>query len=161
MDLSKYYFLSHILDELHDIKNLIAREIIENGHFIWEPAKFKGRYGTENDAIVEIRNILNRNEVNIRQLLDKAGVKTSVAIYQIQSWFYTHLTANPVTADTEGLPNKFIIELNQFLKKSMQDNSKVVEVYRKIIKDYIYRSFFEQNKPQMEAVATNLLDILA
>ena len=161
MDLSKYYFLSHILDELHDIKNLIAREIIENGHFIWEPAKFKGRYGTENDAIVEIRNILNRNEVNIRQLLDKAGVKTSVPIYQIQSWFYTHLTANPVTADTEGLPHKLIIELNQFLKKSMQDNSKVVEVYRKIIKDYIYRSFFEQNKPQMEAVATNLLDILA
>ncbi len=161
MDLSKYYFLSHILDELHDIKNLIAREIIENGHFIWDPAKFKGRYGTENDAIVEIRDILNRNEVNIRQLLDKAGVKTSVAIYQIQSWFYTHLAANPVTADTEDLPSKFIIELNQFLKKSMQDNSKVIEVYRKIIKDYIYRSFFEQNKPQMEAVATNLLDILA
>ncbi len=161
MDLSRYYFLSHILDELHDIKNLIAREIIENGYIILEPAKFKGRYGTENDAIVEIRDILNRNEVNIRQLLEKAGVKTSVPIYQIQSWFYSHLTANPVTADTEGLPNKFIVELNQFLKKSIQDNSKVIEVYRKIIKDYIYTSFFEQNKPQMEAVVTNLLDSLA
>ncbi len=33
MDLSKYYFLSHILDELHDIKNLIAREIIENAPY--------------------------------------------------------------------------------------------------------------------------------
>ena len=161
MDLSKYFFLSHILDELHDIKNLIAREIIENGHMILEPAKFKGRYGSEKDAIVEIRDILNRNEVDIRQLLDEAEVKTSVPIYQIHSWFYTHLTGNPVITDTEGLPNRFIIKLNQFLKMSMHDNLKAVEVYRKIIKDYIYRSFFEQNKSQMEAVATNLLDILA
>ncbi|MGB9439363.1 MAG: hypothetical protein WCB15_15570, partial [Desulfobacterales bacterium] len=93
MDLSKYYFLSHILDELHDIKHLIAREIIENAHIIWEPAKFKGRYGTENDGIVEIRDIFNRSEANIRRLLDKADIGTSVPIYQIQSWFFTHLAA--------------------------------------------------------------------
>jgi serine/threonine protein kinase len=43
----------------------------------------------------------------------------------------------------------------------MQDNSNVVDVYRKIIKDYIYGSSFEQNRPQMEAVSANLLDILA
>jgi serine/threonine protein kinase len=161
MDLSKYYFLSHILDELHDIKNLIVREIIENAHTIWESAKFKGRYGTENDAIVEIREIFNRSETNIRRLLDKAGVRTSVPIYQIQSWFYSHLAANSVTADVDGFPDKFIIELNRLLKKSMQNNSTVVDVYRKIIKDYIYRSSFEQNKPQLEAVTANLLDILA
>jgi serine/threonine protein kinase len=161
MDLSKYYFLSHILDELHDIKNLIAREIIENAPIIWEPAKFKGRYGTEHDAIVEIRGIFNHSEADIRRLLDKAGVRTSVPIYQIQSWFYTHLAANHVTADADGFPDKFIIELNRLLKKSMQDSSKAVDVYRKIIKDYIYGSSFEQNKPQVEAVTANLLDILA
>jgi serine/threonine protein kinase len=161
MDLSKYYFLSHILDELHDIKNLIVREIIENAHTIWESAKFKGRYGTENDAIVEIREIFNRSEANIRRLLDKAGVRTSVPIYQIQLWFYSHLASNPVTADVDGFPDKFIIELNRLLKKSMQNNSTVVDVYRKIIKDYIYRSSFDQNKPQIEAVTANLLDILA
>jgi serine/threonine protein kinase len=161
MDLSKYYFLSHILDELHDIKNLIAREIIENASIIWEPAKFKGRYGTENDAIFEIREFFNRSEANIRRLLDKARVRTSVPIYQIQSWFYTHLAANHVATDADGFPDKFIIGLNRLLKKSMQDNSKVVDAYRKIIKDYIYRSSFEQNKPQMEAVTANLLDILA
>ena len=161
MDLSKYYFLSHILDELHDIKNLIAWEIIENAHIIWEPAKFKGRYGTENDVIVEIRDIFNRSEADIRHLLDEAGVRTSVPIYQIQSWFFAQLAANPVTADADGFPDKFMIGLNCLLKKAMQDNSKVVDVYRKIIKDYIYGSSFEQNKLQMEAVTANLLDILA
>ncbi len=161
MDLSKYYFLSHILDELHDIKNLIAKEVAENAHIIWEPAKFKGRYGTENDAIVEIRNIFNHCEVDIRHLLESTGVKETVTTYQIQSWFYTHLGANSVPADVDGLPNNFIMGLNRLLKKSVQENSKVVDVYRKIIKEYIFRSSFEQNKPQMEAVAANLLDILA
>ena len=161
MDLSKYYFLSHILDELHDIKHLIAREIIENAHIVWEPAKFKGRYGTENDAIVEIRDIFNHTELGIRRLLDSAGVKETVPTYQIQSWFYTYLAGNSVPVNVDGLPDKFIIGLNRLLKKSMQDNSKVVDVYRKIIKDYVFRSSFEQNKPQMEAVTTNLLDVLA
>ena len=74
MDLSKYYFLSHILDELHDIKHLITREITENAAIIWEPAKFKGRYGTENDAIFEIRDVYNRCAVKVRRLVDGAGI---------------------------------------------------------------------------------------
>ena len=161
MDLSKYYFLSHILDELHDMKNLIAREIIENGHIIWEPAKFKGRYGTENDAIAEIRDVFNLCDANIRLLLEKSGIKRSVSIYQIQSWFCCHLADNEVPSNGDGFPDKFLIDLNRLLKKSMQDNSIVVDAYRKIIKDYVYQSSFEQNKPQMEAVTANLLDILA
>ncbi len=66
-----------------------------------------------------------------------------------------------MTADTNGFPEKFLIELNRLLQQSMQDNLEAVDVYRKIIKGYIYGSSFEQNKPQMEAVTANLLDILA
>jgi hypothetical protein len=161
MDLSKYYFLSHILDELHDIKHLIAREVIENAHIIWEPTKFKGRYGTENDAIDEIRDIFNRTEAGIRRYLDSAGVKETVPTYQIQSWFFSHLAANSVPLNVDGLSDKLIMGLNRLLKKSMQDNPNVVDGYRKIIKDYIFGSSFEQNKPQMEAVTANLLDVLA
>ncbi len=117
MDLSKYYFLSHILDELHDIKNLIAREILENAQVIWDPAKFKGRYGTENDAILEIRDIFNRCEVDVRCLLDKAEIKTPVPIYQIQKWFYTHLAAKQVATDAGGYPDKFIFGLNRLLNR--------------------------------------------
>lgn len=161
MDLSKNYFLSHILDELHDIKNLIAREIVENASIIWDPAKFKGRYGTENDAIFEIRNIFNRCEINIRRLLDKAGVKNAVPAFQIQNWFYQHLAATPIAKDAEGYPANFIAGLNRLLNKSMRDNSNLVDIYRKTIKDYIYRSSFEQNKIRIAAVTANLLDILA
>jgi len=161
MDLSKYYFLSHILDELHDIKHLIAREITENAEIVWEPAKFKGRYGTENDVIFEIRDVYNRCAVNVRHLVDRSGITTTVSDYQIQSWFIMHLADGEVTAGGSGYPENFISDLNRLFKKSMRDNSKVVYVYRKTIKDYIYMSSFEQNKTQMAAISVNLLDVLA
>jgi len=161
MDLSKYYFLSHILDELHDIKHLIAREITEHAEIMWEPAKFKGRYGTENDAIFEIRDVYNRCAVNVRRLVDRAGITTTVSDYQIQSWFIMHLADGEISASGSGYPENFISDLNRLFKKSMRDNSEVVDVYHKTIKDYIYMSSFEQNKAQMAAISVNLLDVLA
>lgn len=161
MDLSKYYFLSHILDELHDIKHLITKEITENAEIIWEPAKFKGRYGTENDAIFEIRDVFNRCAVIARRLIDRAGITTTVSDYQIQSWFITHLANEQISANGSGYPASFISDLNHIFKKMIKEHSDVVEVYRKTIKNYIYMSFFEQNKSQMAAISTNLLDVLA
>jgi serine/threonine protein kinase len=161
MDLSKYYFLSHILDELHDIKHLIAREITEHAEFIWEPTKFKGRYGSENDAIFEIRDVYNRSAVIVRRLVDRAGITATVSDFQIQTWFIVHLADGQISANGSGFPENFIYDLNRLFKKIMHDNSDVVGVYRKTIKDYIYMSSFEQNKAQMAAISTNLLDMLA
>jgi serine/threonine protein kinase len=162
MDLSKYYFLSHILDELHDIKHLISREITENGENIWEPATFKGRYGTENDAIFEIRDVFNRCAVNVRRLVDRAGITATVSDYQIQSWFISHLADGQISANgNSGFPEQFIHDLNRLIKKTVSDHSRVVGIYRKTIKDYVYLSFFEQNKAQMTAITTSLLDVLA
>ena len=161
MDLSKYYFLSHILDELHDIKHLIAREITEHAEIIWEPTKFKGRYGSENDAIFEIRDVYNRSAVTVRRLVERDGITTTVSDFQIQSWFIAHLADGQISANGSGYPENFIYDLNRIFKKIMHDNSKVMEVYRKTIKDYIYMSFFEQNKAQMAAITTNLLDVLS
>jgi serine/threonine protein kinase len=162
MDLSQYYFLGHILEELHDIKRLIAREIFENAEIIFEPAKFKGRYGVENDAIFELRQIYNQVEADIRNLVDRTGINTNIPIYQFQSWFHTHLAGREVTEDGGGnYPETFIKQLNLLIKKAMQDNAKVIDFYRKTIKNYIYMSSFEQNSAPMAAITINLLDILA
>jgi hypothetical protein len=160
MDLSKYYFLGHILDELHDIKDLISKEMLENAEIIFEPAKFKGRYGIEKDAIFEVREVYNRIEANIRKLVAQTDINSNIPIYQFQSWFYSALAQKEVAEDSGKYPATFVTQLNHLLKKAMQDNSKVIDVYRKIIRDYVYLSCFEQNSAQMGAITVNLLDIL-
>jgi serine/threonine protein kinase len=161
MDLSKYYFLSHILDELHDVQDLISKEISENASIIWEPTKFVGRYGTENDALFEIRDIYNGCAASIRRLVESTGITATISDYQIQSWFISHLAQGTVSVNGSGYPEDFISNLNGLVEKTIGDNYAVFEVYRKVVKDYIYRSFFKQNKAPMEAISVNLLDILA
>jgi serine/threonine protein kinase len=161
MDLSQYYFLGHILDELHDIKNLIVREIFENAEIIFEPAKFKGRYGVEKDAIFEVREVYNRVEADIRRLVAQTGINSNIPIYQFQFWFYSSLAQKEVTEDSDKYPPTFVHQLNLLLKKAMQENSGVIDIYRRTIKNYVYMSSFEQNSAQMSAISVNLLDILA
>jgi len=161
MDLSQYYFLGHILEELHDIKHLISREIFENAEIIFEPAKFKGRYGVENDALFEVREVYNRVEADIRRLVAETGINSNIPIYQFQSWFYSALAQKEVVADGDKFPANFVNQLNLLLKKAMQENLDVIDSYRKTIKNYVYMSSFEQNSAQMSAIALNLLDILA
>ncbi len=161
MDLSQYYFLGHILDELHNIKNLVFREIDENAALIFEPAKFKGRYGVDDDAILEVREIYNRMEAAVRKLVAQAGIDTNIPIYHFQSWFYSALAEEEISAENGKYPPGFIQQLNLLLKKTMQENSIAIEVYRKTIKNYVFLSSFERNRAQMAAISINLLDILA
>ena len=90
--------------DLHDIGNSIATEISENAQIIWEPAKFKGRYGIENDAIFKVREVYNRCETDIRRLISKYGITASIPIYQIQSWFFTHLAGKEITPEAVIFP---------------------------------------------------------
>ncbi len=161
MDLSQYYFLGHILDELHDIKDLITREIFENANIIFEPAKFNGRYGVEKDAIFEVREVYNRVEADIRRLVAQTGIDSNIPIFQFQSWFYSALAQKEVVENNDKYPSTFVNQLNLLLKKAMQEESAVIEVYRRIIKNYVFMSCFEQNSAQMSAISVNLLDILA
>jgi len=161
MDLSKYYFLGHILDELHDVKDRISREMLENAEIIFEPAKFKGRYGIEKDAIFKGREVYNRIESEVRMLVSQTGINPNVPIYQYQSWFYSALAQKEVTEDSDKYPPTFVSQLNHLLKKAMQDNADVIDAYRQVIRDYVYLSCFEQNRAQMGAISVNLLDILA
>jgi len=161
MDLSQYYFLGHILEELHDIKDLIAREIFENAGIIFEPAKFKGRYGIENDAIFEVREVYNRVEADVRRLVEQTGINSNIPMYQFQSWFYSALAQKEVIENSAKYPQIFVKPLNLLLKKAMQENLSGIDSYRRTIKNYVYMSCFEQNSAQMSAISVNLLDILA
>ncbi len=109
----------------------------------------------------EIRDLYNRCAVNIRRLVDSAGITATISDYQIQSWFIMHLADGEISANGSGYPEDFISDLNRLLKKAIRDNSNVIEVYRKTIKNYVYMSSFEQNKAQMASISVNLLDILA
>ena len=162
MDFSKFYFLGHILDNLHDLKDAIPSEVNENPEAIGDVTKFKGRYGKNNEAVFyEIRQVSNICEAETRKFIEDSGEVPSIPQFRIQSWFLTHLGGKEVNPKENGVPEKLVSGINNLIRKILKSNHAAVESYRKMIKAYVHKIRREQNKPQMASISTNLLDLLA
>jgi serine/threonine protein kinase len=162
MDFSKYYFLSHIMDNLHDAQDAISEEMVENAETIFETNKFRGRYGKANESIgIEIRQVYNNCQAAIRQFLTDSGVSSNVSMFRIQTWFFAHLAGKKVSSKESGLSENLVKQLNHLIQQIFKQHPKAVEAYRATITEYVHKIRFEQNKAQMAGIVTNLLDLLA
>ena len=162
MDFSKYYFLGHIVDHLHDVKDAVAEEMIANAETIFDNQKFRGRYGKDKETVgLEIRQVYNDCQAAIRQFLTDSGVSSDVSMFRIQTWFLTHLAGKAISGKEAGLSENLVQELNLLIEVNFTKRMNAVKVYRNTIKEYVHKIRFEQNKPQMAGIITNLLDLLA
>ena len=162
MDFSKYYFLGHIVDDLHDVKDAVAEEMIENAETIFDNQKFRGRYGKAKESIgIEIRQVYNHCQAAIRQFLTDSGVSSNTSMFRIQNWFVTHLAGKAVSVKEAGLSENLVKELNLVIELHFSKHLEAVTAYRDTITEYVHKIRFEQNKPQMAGIITNLLDLLA
>jgi serine/threonine protein kinase len=162
MDFSKYYFLGHIVDNLHDVKNAVAEEMIANAETIFDNQKFRGRYGKDKETVgLEIRQAYNDCQAAIRQFLTDSGVPLDVSMFRIQTWFLTHLAGKAIAAKEAGLSENLVQELNLLIEVNFTKRMNAVKAYRNTIKEYVHKIRFGQNKPQMAGIITNLLELLA
>jgi serine/threonine protein kinase len=162
MDFSKYYFLSHIIDNLHDVKDAMAQEIMENAETVFDSQKFRGRYGKDKESIgIEIHQVYDKCHAAIRQFLTDSGVSTDVSMFRIQTWFLTHLAGKAVGVKEAALPENLVKELNLLIELTLSKQMEAVTDYRETITEYVHKIRFGQNMPQMAGIITNLLDLLA
>ncbi|MBW2409219.1 MAG: hypothetical protein JRF72_05435 [Deltaproteobacteria bacterium] len=162
MDFSKFYFMGHILENLHDLEQAIPAEITENPEVLGDAAKFKGRYGEQNEPVFyAIREVYSACEGQILKYMENSGETTSIPLFRIQSWFLTHLAGREVSPEESGLPVKLLPRLNRLIQKTIEAKKDEVTSYRRTISEYVSRIHLEQNKSQMAGIITNLLDLLA
>jgi serine/threonine protein kinase len=164
MDFSKFYFMGHIIKNLHDLEESIPAEIIENPETFGSAGKFKGRYGKQNEPVFyEIREVYTSCEARIRKYVESSGETATapISLFRIQSWFLTHLAGREVSAKESGLPEKLVPGLNRLIQKTIEAKKDEVASYRRTIREYVSKIHLEQNKPQMAGIITNLLDLLA
>ncbi len=148
MDFSKYYFLGHIVDNLHDVKDAMAEEMIENAETIFDNQKFRGRYGKAKESIgIEIRQVYNHCQAAIRQFLTDSGVSSNTSMFRIQNWFVMHLAGKAVSVKEAGLSENLVKELNLVIELNFSKRLEAVTAYRDTITEYVHKIRFEQNKP--------------
>lgn len=161
MDLSRYYFLGHILEGLHDLSEPLRAEIGSTADLIRYPAKFKERYGEENEAVgFEIRDFYHQCEAEIRQLLKSHGQSAAVTPYCIQSWFLHYLEKKNIGETDAGLPPELAPAIQSIFTRLSDKYSGPVEGYLAAIRSFAQRLSLEQNRLPISGIITNLLDLL-
>ncbi len=161
MDLSRYFFLSHIINDLYDLPNKMYQEIVGYPDVIWENHGFEGRYATENDEQLDaIRKVFTAFEEASQPLLDKTA-RHGLPRFTLQKWFLVHLAGRLLEPGEKDLPAERIAELNALLEKTFAEHRDAVVNYRRTIRGCIQSLTVSQNTRQIAGLVTNLLDLLA
>ncbi len=161
MDLARYYFLSSVVNEMHDMENAMPREILGFPNMIWDTYEFEGRYGHHNSHIgFEMRNIYEEYEREIGRLLLQYGVTTPLPSYTMKHWFLVHLSGRGRIESEGDLSQSFIEDLNALSRESMIDNKTSIESYRRVVREYIYKSTIARFKAEMGSIVTNIIGLL-
>jgi serine/threonine protein kinase len=161
MDLSRYYFLGHIIDGLHDLTDPIRSEIGSTIDLIRYPVKFKERYGEENETVgFEIRDLYYQCEAEVRQLLKNNAKTTAVPPYRIQVWFLNFLEKNDICESDPAVPSEMASGIAAIFARLFEKYRGAVEAYRRAIRAFAGRLSLEQNRHIISGILTNLLDLL-
>jgi hypothetical protein len=162
MDLSQYYFLGYIVEQMHDLRNRIRNDIIENPGILWEPYAFEGRYGDHSTEIgIELRKTYGIYEKQARVLLENYGLQASTHTFSMQRWFALYISGQRIAQEDGKLPQQFIQELNRLLKTVLAKKQDVINEYRRTVKKALQRVTAERNKAQIGGIISNLLDLLS
>lgn len=162
MDLSRHFFLSTTLEEIHRGDQRIVTEALKQQELLWDQHGFVCRYGEDAGGVChELQDAYYRCEGRLRKLVDEAQIIEDIPTFQLKQWYLTHLSGENVDAGTEDLPEELIERVNQLLGKVVQKNYRQVAQYRKSVRDYIKEMRFSQHRIQLENLASNTLNLLA
>ncbi|WP_028314020.1 hypothetical protein [Desulfatibacillum aliphaticivorans] len=162
MDLAKYYFLGGIVAKMQGDKDKNAQEILGHHDLIWEIDDFEGRYGYQFASLCEdLQHLYGKCRTAASAVLIRHKLANAVQDYRIRNWFLIHLAARTVKAEDADGNAKILDDLNKALQELMEEEASTVNAYRKMIKEYIREKMFFRNKPQMETIIINLLELLA
>jgi len=162
MDLSRYYFLSHIIESLHDLADPIRSEINSTADLIRYPAKFKERYGEQNESVgFEIRDLYHQCEAEVRQLLKNAGKSAAVTPYRTQLWFLNFLEKKDIGASDSAVSGPIADQVAAIFERWFEKYVGAVDAYLAAIRAFTARLCLEQNRQIISGIVTNLLELLA
>jgi len=160
MDLSRHFFLSHIIHDFHELSKKLHDEIVGYPDVVWENHGFEGRYAIENDPQVEaIRRVFDVFEKHALPIFKKADSRASR--YAMQKWFLIYLAGRPVDAEEKFLTPELANKINDLLARVFEKHADVIEAYRITVRSCIQSVTVSQNRQRLSGLQANSLELLA
>ncbi len=161
MNLSRYYFLSHVMDSLHIIEGQVRSIITADANLILDCQEFETRYGSGNGWLCfELQKLFGQFDTEIRRLESNSETSYSADERQKKDWLFSHLAWQDISTTQKDLPDNFLSEVKILLQKLTSTEAELIATYRRLAKEYAQSRLFKRNKSKIEGIATNLLVLL-
>lgn len=161
MNLSRHYFLSHVMDSLHIIEDQVRSVITADANLILDCHEFESRYGRKNGWLCfELQKLFGQFDTGIRKLEAKSNTSFSADERQKKDWLFKHLAWQDISTKQRDLPSNFLSDVKALLQKITSKEATLIETYRRLAKEYAQTRLFKRNKSKIEGIATNLLVLL-
>jgi len=162
MDLSKYFFLGHILNRTHNIADKVNSEISSHPDLLWSPVDFEARYGSQHAETCEKLNPVYTSFYNrCYDLLQQHNMDGTVSEFSIKEWFLVYLSGRKLsTTDFETKPH-LASEMNASTLKLLIDKRQPVQNYRRMIHAFVITRNLKLHNSQISSMIVNLLDLLS
>jgi serine/threonine protein kinase len=162
MDLARYYFLSHVTADFHNIDAGLAEEIGADIDNLSDISEFEGKYGRWGG---ELWPTLYKSYESFRKEFGEgiARAETPVSLPErnIKGMFLSSMAGqDPHPADL-NIPDDLKALLEKLLAEAVRSGKELRQRYRKILIHYTKQRFFTRNRQLMGGMVTNLLDLLS
>lgn len=162
MDLSKYFFLGHIIDSIHELDERFAGEITKRPDIIWHTQEFTGRYGRESELLCrKLQNIYTEYEQAVKKHLSEPDSPVTIHQYKIREWFLTRISGREITQHASSADNYPVDRLNRLSDTLLGRHADVLKDYHQTVKKQIAAKAFMHNSSQISSISSNLLELLA
>jgi serine/threonine protein kinase len=161
MNLSKNAFFNQVIEQIHEEKIRVQKEIIKNAWLFDNLDTFETIYGEEQqDVFFSVKGIFKSYEETIDELMRTFKITDLVPEYKKKEWFFSILAHDFPDIDEKGLPDGFIPAAQKVFTQIMAANKPAVNKYRKTVKAFVRKKIFENNKKAIEGLSANILNLL-
>jgi serine/threonine protein kinase len=162
MDLSKYFFLGHILQRTHNIEDKVAKEILKHPGLLWNPVDFEARYGSQYADICDRLNPVYTSFYNrCYDLLQQHHIEATVSEFNIKEWFLVYLSGRKLCATDFDTKPHLASEMNSSVLKLFNDKRQPIQNYQQMVHAFVVTKNLKRHNSQISSMIINLLNLLS
>lgn len=161
MDLSRYFFLGHILNRIHNIEEKFAGEITKHPELLWHSSEFEARYGSQQVSICDGLHTVYTSFYNrCYDVLQEHHMDGAISEFNIREWFLVYLSGGKLTNNDFNTEPQLASEMNASILKLFIDKRQPVQNYQHMIRAFVIAKNLKQHNSQISSMIVNLLNLL-
>jgi hypothetical protein len=161
MNLSKNSFFNQVIEQMHEEKARVQKEIIKNTWLFDSLEAFEALYGDDrHDVFFSINGVYKDFEAKIDKLFSKFNIGHTLPDFKKKEWFLSILAKKLPDIDEKSFPDNFSTIAQKVFENITETNQNKIHQYQKTVRTFVRKKIFDNNRNAIEGLIINILNLM-